>query len=35
MAIELAPSPLGEYFARIDAGTRPHGRVIWPVEFDL
>jgi putative acetyltransferase len=35
MAIELAPSPLGEYFARIDAGTRPHGRVTWPVEFDL
>jgi putative acetyltransferase len=35
MAIELAPSPLGEYFARIDAGTRPHGRVIRPVEFDL
>ena len=35
MAIELAPSPLGDYFARIDAGTRPHGRVIRPVEFDL
>lgn len=35
MAIELAPSPLGEYFAQIDAGTRPHGRVIRPVEFDL
>jgi hypothetical protein len=35
MAIELAPSPLGEYFARIDAGTRPHGRMIRPVEFDL
>ena len=35
MAIELAPSPLGDYFARIDAGTRPHGRVVWPVEFDL
>jgi hypothetical protein len=35
MAIELAPSPLGEYFAQIDAGTRPHGRVLRPVEFDL
>jgi hypothetical protein len=35
MAIELAPGPLGEYFARIDAGTRPHGRVTWPVEFDV
>jgi predicted N-acetyltransferase YhbS len=35
MAIELAPSPLGEYFARIDAGTRPHGRMIRPVAFDL
>lgn len=35
MAIELAPGPLGEYFAHIHAGTRPHGRVIWPVEFDL
>jgi hypothetical protein len=35
MAIELASSPLGEYFARIDAGTRPHGRVVRPVEFDL
>jgi hypothetical protein len=35
MAIELAPGPLGEYFAQIDAGKRPYGRVIWPVEFDL
>ena len=35
MAIELAPGPLGEYFAQIDAGTRPRGRLIWPVEFDL
>jgi putative acetyltransferase len=35
MALELAPGPLGEYFAQVDAGTRPHGRVIWPVEFDL
>lgn len=35
MAIELAPSPLGEYFARIDGRRRPYGRVIRPVEFDL
>ena len=35
MAIELAPSPLEDYFTRIDAGTRPHGRVTRPVEFDL
>lgn len=35
MASELAPGPLGEYFAQVDAGRRPHGRVIWPVEFDL
>ena len=35
MAIELAPGPLGEYFAQLEAGTRPQGRVIWPVEFDL
>jgi predicted N-acetyltransferase YhbS len=35
MAIELGPGPLGEYFAAIDAGSRDHGRVIWPVEFDL
>jgi putative acetyltransferase len=35
MATELAPGPLGEYFTQIEAGTRPHGRVIWPVEFDL
>lgn len=35
MAIELAPGPLGEYFEQIDAGTRAHGRVTWPVEFDL
>ena len=35
MAVELAPGPLGEYFAQIEAGTRPHGRMIRPVEFDL
>jgi len=35
MAIELAPSLLGEYFAQIHAGTRSHGHMIRPVEFDL
>ncbi len=35
MACDLAPSPLDEYFAQVQAGRRPPGRVTWPVAFDL
>lgn len=34
MAIELQPGSLREYFDQVERGIRPHGRVIWPVEFD-
>lgn len=35
MACSLAPSPLDEYLARVEAGERLPGRPIWPVAFDL
>src|SRR5262249_49596485 len=35
MACSLGESPLDDYFARLQAGQRPPGRVIWPVFFDL
>lgn len=35
MAFPLAPSPFDEYYARVSAGERAPGQVIWPVEFDL
>ena len=35
MACDLAPSPLDDYFAQVQAGRRPPGRMTWPVAFDL
>ncbi|MEP7291007.1 MAG: N-acetyltransferase [Chloroflexota bacterium] len=35
MVCTFAPSPLEEYYARVQAGTRLAGRPIWGVEFDL
>ena len=35
MACELAPSPLPEYLAHVEAGQRKPGRVTWPPAFDL
>jgi putative acetyltransferase len=35
MACSLAPNPFEAYYAQIQAGTRPPGRVNWPVAFDL
>jgi len=35
MACNLAPSPLDDYFAQMQAGHRLPGRPTWPVAFDL
>jgi predicted N-acetyltransferase YhbS len=35
MAVSLAPNPFDEYFAQVQAGSRPAGRAIWPPPFDL
>lgn len=35
MACELAPSPLPDYLAALQAKRRPAGRTTWPVAFDL
>jgi putative acetyltransferase len=35
MACSLAPNPFEDYYAQIQAGTRPPGRVNLPVAFDL
>jgi hypothetical protein len=35
MACSLAPSPFEDYYAQLQAGTRPPGRVIWPVAYDF
>jgi putative acetyltransferase len=35
MACSLAPNPFDDYFAMVQAGDRPPGRVIWPVAFEL
>lgn len=35
MACPLAPSPLDQYLAEVQAGQRAPGRVIWPTAFDL
>jgi putative acetyltransferase len=35
MACPLAPSPLDDYLAQVGRGSRPVGRVVWPVMFDF
>jgi putative acetyltransferase len=35
MALELNPSPLGDYFEAINSGDRIGGRVIWDVAFEM
>ena len=35
MALGLADSPFDDYYTQVQAGTRPTGRVIWPVEFEV
>lgn len=34
MVCPLAPSPFDDYYAQVQSGDRPSGRVIWPVAFD-
>jgi len=35
MACPLAPSPFDKYYAQVQAGKRPPGRVIWPPAFEV
>lgn len=35
MAVSFAPNPFDEYYAQVQAGSRPIGRAIWPAPFDL
>ncbi|MEO8607974.1 MAG: N-acetyltransferase [Chloroflexota bacterium] len=35
LACGLAPGPFEDYYAQVEAGTRPPGRVIWPVAYDF
>jgi putative acetyltransferase len=35
MACSLVSSPFEHYYAQLQAGTRPPGRVIWPVAYDF
>lgn len=35
MAVSFAPNPFDEYYAQVQAGSRPAGRAIWPAPFDL
>jgi hypothetical protein len=35
MALGLADSPFDDYYAQVQAGIRPAGRVIWPVAFEV
>ncbi len=35
MAFSLEPGLFDDYYAQVQAGQRPPGRVIWPVAFDI
>jgi hypothetical protein len=35
MACPLRPSLFDEYYAQVNAGTRPPGFLIWPTAFEL